>query len=100
VLRTIRWSRTALLQLAEIPRYVAQDKPVAAGKLALRIKNSTNFQASFPDSGRVGLTPETRQWVIPGTRYIANFSVDAEELRILSPHHGMTNWAADPDKPK
>ncbi len=72
--RTIRWSRTALMQLAEIRQYVAQDKPVAAAKLARRLRTSVNLLADFPYSGRTGLTPDTKQWVIPGTCYIATYA--------------------------
>jgi plasmid stabilization system protein ParE len=60
--------------------------------MALRIRNSTNILATFPDSGRVGLAPGTREWVVPGTRYIATYCVTEDQVRILSIHHGMTNW--------
>ncbi len=90
--RTVAWSREALQQLAAIRKFVSEDKPGAAFKLALRIRNSTNILATFPDSGRVGLVPETREWVVPGTRYIATYSVTEDQVRILSIHHGMTNW--------
>lgn len=96
--RTIRWSRTAIQQLAAIRRYVAQDKPIAANRLALRIKNSVNTLANFPDSGRAGFIDKTRQWVIPGAPYIATYAVDADEVRVLSLHHGMTNWTAGSEK--
>jgi len=93
--RTVAWSREGLQQLAAIRRFVSEDKPGAAFKLALRLRNSTNILATFPDSGRAGLTPETRQWVIPGTRYIATYTVTGEQVRILSIHHGMTDWKPD-----
>jgi toxin ParE1/3/4 len=98
--RTVRWSRTALLQLAAIRDQIAKDEPKAAVKLALRLRNSTNSLATFPLSGRAGLTPATRQWVIPGTQYIATYSSSEEEIYVLSLHHGMTNWTAATGKPK
>jgi toxin ParE1/3/4 len=90
--RAVRWSETALRQLEAVRQFVEQDKPIAAFRLAYRIRNSTNILANFPDAGRVGPALGTRQWAIPGTRYIANYTVVGNEVRILSLHHGMIDW--------
>ena len=88
--RTVRWSVHALIKLAEVRKYVAQDKPQAAARLALRITNSVNTLVTFPYSGREGGLAETREWTIPGTPYIATYSVGDSHMQILSIHHGMT----------
>jgi len=88
----IRWSPTAVSDLESIRRYIAQDKPVAASKVAIKIKEAINQMGSFPLSGRVGRVPETRELVIPGTSYIAAYAIRGEEVWIAAILHGRQSW--------
>jgi len=50
---TILWTGPALEDLEEIRVWVARDRPVAARRLAARIRERVEALAAFPTSGRV-----------------------------------------------
>jgi addiction module RelE/StbE family toxin len=91
----IRWSPTAVSDLKSIREYIASDNPTAARKVAARIKQAANRLMNFPMSGRAGRVPGTRELVIPGTSYIAAYSVQSDKIEIAAVLHGRQNW---PDK--
>ena len=88
----IRWSPTAISDLELIRDYIAQDSPLAARKVANRIKESVNRLINFPLSGRAGRVPETRELVIPGTSFVAAYTIQDNEVRIASLLHGKQRW--------
>ena len=88
----IRWSPTAVSDLESIRDYIARDNPSAAGKVANRIKESVNRLINFSLSGRTGRVAGTRELVIPGTSYIATYTIQDNEVRIASVLHGRQRW--------
>ncbi|MGA7342272.1 MAG: type II toxin-antitoxin system RelE/ParE family toxin [Terracidiphilus sp.] len=88
----IRWSPTAVSDLKSIRDYIAKDSPAAATRVAKRIKEAIDRLSSFPLSGRAGRVTETRELVIPGTSYIAAYTIEAEEVRITAVLHGRHSW--------
>jgi len=88
----IRWSPTAVSDLEAIRDYIAQDSPTAARKVANRIKVSVNHLTDFSLSGRAGRVPGTRELVIPGTSYIAAYTIQGDEVRIAAVLHGRQRW--------
>src|ERR1017187_2201752 len=88
----IRWSPTAVSDLEAIRDYIALDRPSAAHKVANRIKESINHLIYFPLSGRAGRVPGTRELVIPGTSYIAAYTIQGDEVLIAAVLHGRQNW--------
>ena len=88
----IRWSPTAVSDLSSIRKYIAQDNPRAARKVSNRVKESINRLIDFPLSGRAGRVPETRELVIPGTPYIAAYTIQSDEVTIAAVLHGKKNW--------
>jgi addiction module RelE/StbE family toxin len=89
---TIRWSPTAISDLEAIRDYIAQDSPSAARKVANRIKESVNRLIDFSLSGRAGRVSGTRELVIPGTSYIAAYTIQGDEVRIAAVLHGRQHW--------
>lgn len=88
----IRWSPTAVSDLESIRDYIARDNPSAAGKVANRIKESVNRLINFSLSGRTGRVAGTRELVIPGTSYIAAYTIRDDNLQIASVLHGRQRW--------
>jgi toxin ParE1/3/4 len=88
----IQWSSTAVADLKSIREYIARDSPKAARKVANRIKEGVNRLSNFPLSGRAGRVPETRELVIPGTSYIAAYTIQGDEVLIAAVLHGRQNW--------
>ena len=88
----IRWSPTAISDLAEIRDYIARDSPSAARKVANRIKECVSRLLNFPLSGREGRMLGTRELVILGTSYVAAYTVQGDEVLIASVLHGRQRW--------
>ena len=60
----IVWSPLARARLEEIRAFVAQDKPIAAERLALRIVAVVEALRNHPYLGRAGAEPGIRELVI------------------------------------
>ena len=84
----IVWSPLARMRLREIRAYVAQDKPEAAERLAMRIVAVVEALRNHPHLGRVGAEPGIRELVIGGTPYIVLYRVERERVVISTVWHG------------
>jgi toxin ParE1/3/4 len=82
----IEWTRQAVRDLAEIQGYIEKDKPAAARRVAAHLLASVEHLASFPELGKPGPRPGTRELIIPP--YIISYRVRAKCLDILSIWHG------------
>jgi toxin ParE1/3/4 len=83
----IAWSALARTRLREIRAFVAQDKPEAAERLALRIVAIVEALRNHPYLGRVGMEPEIRELVIGGTPYIVLYRVQGRRVVISTIWH-------------
>jgi addiction module RelE/StbE family toxin len=88
----IVWSRIALAEILAIRHYIAKDKPLAAARVAARIRSSANRLAFAAESGRSGRIPGTRELVIPGLPYILLYQIADKTIQILSVLHGNQEW--------
>ena len=82
------WSALARSRLREIRAYVAQDKPEAAERLAMRIVAVVEALRNQPYLGRVGAEPGIRELVIGGTPYIALYRADDRRVTVSTIWHG------------
>jgi toxin ParE1/3/4 len=78
----IVWSPLARARLQEIREYVAQDKPMAAERLAIRIVAVVEALRNYPHLGRVGAQPGTRELIIGRTPYIVLYKVHGQRIVI------------------
>jgi len=83
----VKWRRSALGDLTRIHDYIAQDNPTAARTVAQRVLGSVNRLAVFPDSGRPGLTPGTREIVVVGLPYVVVYDHDGASVDIIAVFH-------------
>jgi len=83
----IRWSDAAISDLAEIRRYIANDKPIAAKNIAARIKKVVNALSEHSAIGRHGRIEGTRELVIPGLPYVIPYRVKNGIIEILRVFH-------------
>lgn len=91
----IRWTRTALRNLAAEAEYIAQDSPTAAGKTLARIKNAVDLLTGQPSMGRAGRVPGTRELIISETPYIIPYRIHDGQIEILRVFHTARKWSAD-----
>lgn len=89
------WSRFALADRDQIFTHIETDNPRAAAHIDERIVLSARRLMEFPESGRLGRIPGTRELVIPRTPYIAAYVVLTDKVRILRVLHGAQIWPED-----
>jgi len=82
----IVWTEQAIADLAEIEHYIEQDRPRAARRVAAHLVGSVEHLAEFPQLGKPGPRPGTRDLIIPP--YIISYRIRSECLEILSIWHG------------
>jgi toxin ParE1/3/4 len=83
----IVWVAPALRDLALLRAYIAEDKPDAARKQVERILAAVTGLATFPEMGRMGRRPGTRELIIGRTPYLVPYLI--EVLRVL---HARQRW--------
>jgi len=92
----ILWSPEALEDLSSLREYIAQDDPVAARRIALRIIRAVEeLLRANPELGRSGRVSGTRELVVGKTPYIVPYRVRDNSLQILRVYHSSQSW---PDK--
>ncbi len=94
----IRWLRKALKNIEQEAAYISRENPVAANELVQRIYNSVALLADNPTLGRPGRIHDTRELVVPDTRYIVPYRVRPRlgQIEILRVFHASRkppqNW--------
>jgi len=84
----IVWAPLAILRLQQIRAYVAQDKPEAAERLAMRIVAIVETLRNHPRLGRAGAEPGLRELVVGGTPYIVGYKLERDQVTINMIWHG------------
>ena len=92
----LTWNEGALNDLEEIRDYIEKEDPFAAARVILRLRSGLEQLTTFPQIGRSGRVPETRELVFSDLRYIAIYRVhnDKEEVEILNLLHTAREYPA------
>lgn len=88
----LHWSELALNDREGIFSYIETDNPRAAVEMDLRIRDETRTLLDFPSAGRPGRLQGTREFVIPGSPYIAPCRIENDRVVILRVLHGARRW--------
>ena len=88
----VRWLQRALRNLQEESDYIAQDNPVAAAQVVMRIEEAVALLADNPSLGRAGRVPGTRELVISNTPYLVPYRVRGQSVDVLRVFHGRRRW--------
>lgn len=88
----VRWVLKAIQYLANEAEFVGEDNPTAAADLIERVFEATDRLAKFPDMGRPGRVPGTRELVIAGLPYIIPYRVRSGDVEILRVFHAARKW--------
>ncbi len=84
---TIEFSRQSVDDLRQIRHHIAQEDPIAADRVVLRILQSARLFEQFPALGAVWRGGATRALVIPGLPYRVHYQIDGEMVEILTIVH-------------
>ena len=91
----LTWSAFALADRDGIFTHIEADSPRAAVAVDEHIAQAVLRLVEFPESGRSGRVPGTRELVIPRTPYIAVYALTPDCIRILRVLHGAQMWPDD-----
>lgn len=83
-----RWRLSAISDLTNIQDYIRENDPQAAQAIVERVLRSVDRLESFPQSGRTGQVPGTRELVVPGLPYIVVYTCDDADVSIIGVFHG------------
>jgi plasmid stabilization system protein ParE len=75
-----------------IHAHITLDNPAVARRVVQRIKLSVAKLGTFPEAGRIGQVPGTRELVITQLPYIVVYRLSAETVDILPVFHTATDW--------
>jgi toxin ParE1/3/4 len=88
----IQWTQRARRQFLAIIDSVLEDNPSAAERVYDAITNSIARLATFPEMGRRGRVPGTRELVIASQPYIVAYRIRGQTIDILAVLHGAQKW--------
>lgn len=88
----IKWLNQALLDLYEAESYIAQDNPVAAAEVMLKIVRAVSMLGQQPGLGRPGRASGTKELVVPDTPYIVPYRVKDGIVQVLRVYHSSRKW--------
>jgi len=88
----VRWTTPAAQDLQRVTRRIRRDNPTAARKVAQTVFDAGNALEDFPNRGREGRIPGTRELVFPGWPYILVYQVRENAVEILRIYHGAQDW--------
>lgn len=88
----IKLAKLATQDLKAVKDYISQDKPSAANEVIKRVFEAIENLASFPNIGRPGRVPHTRELVISGTPLIVVYQVWQDTVFVVRIIHGARKW--------
>ncbi|HEY7352631.1 MAG TPA: type II toxin-antitoxin system RelE/ParE family toxin [Terriglobales bacterium] len=89
----IRWTDPALRDFTQICDYIERHGSAGvARRVSISIYGQISDLFRFPELGRTGRKPETRELVLSGLPYIAIYRVQVNEIQILRLLHGAQQW--------
>jgi toxin ParE1/3/4 len=88
----IQWTQRARRQFLAIIDSVLEDNPAAAERVYDAIMDSVSRLVAFPEMGRRGRVPGTRELVIASQPYIVAYRIRGQTIHILAVLHGAQKW--------
>jgi toxin ParE1/3/4 len=88
----IQWTQRARRQFLAIIDAVLEDNPAAAERVYDAITNGISRLGMYPEMGRRGRVPGTRELVIASQPYIVAYRIRGQTIDILAVLHGAQKW--------
>ena len=89
----IRWTDSAVRDFTQICDYIEKHgSSSAARRVALSIHQEIDLLAKFPEHGRTGRKPDTRELVFTGLPYLAIYRIRENAMEIVRLLHGAQEW--------
>ena len=91
----IRLTSHAVRDLEAVDDYIRRENPEAAVKTVLRVLDAIEALVEFPNVGRPGRVPGTRELVVSRTPFIVPYRVARNEIWVLRVLHASRCWPDD-----
>ena len=88
----VRWQKRAVSDLYRVCEYIRRDNPSAAEMAGAAIETATRNLARYPEMGRAGEVPGTRELIVNGLPYLVVYRVQGQAVQILRVLHGKQQW--------
>lgn len=88
---SIRWSSTAADEFEALIHHISQDNPEAVLSMAQNVLNRITQIQTFPNIGRPGEHPGTRELVV-APFVVVYWLLTHDDAEILHVWHGAQNW--------
>jgi toxin ParE1/3/4 len=85
---SVRDDVRALADLGQLRAYIARRQPAAAERLGRRIAAAAELLLTYPDLGRVGRAPGTRELAVARTPYLLVYRHQGETVTTVRVLHG------------
>jgi addiction module RelE/StbE family toxin len=92
----VRWSGEALADLEGIQDYLIKRNPAAALRMVKVLRQAAARLSQFPERGRPGRWPGTRELVVSRTPYILPYRVKSDAVEVLRVFHNAQRWPRRP----
>lgn len=89
----IRLTSFAAGDLEAIEAYISEENPDAAARTVMRVLEAIEGLLEFPNIGRPGRVPGTRELVVSRTPFIAVYKVKSNVIWVLRVIHGARRWS-------
>jgi toxin ParE1/3/4 len=83
----LRWLRSGSETLRHHVNFIAAENSVAAARVRHKIKSTVLRLLDFPDSGRTGQVPGTREVVVTNLPYVVVYRVTGDAVEVLRVLH-------------
>ena len=87
------FAEPAARDLEDIIDYIALDSPTAAESVYRAIVAAAEHLCDFPEAGRPGRLPRTREWTVVSLPYIIVYQVRDDAVTVLAVFHGARDLA-------
>ncbi len=88
----VRWTKIALADLNSAFEFISNESPPAARKVVKKILDSLEQLKTFPESGKDGRVPGTRELFISTTSFFIVYRVQKNNLEVLAVLHSARKW--------
>jgi len=88
----VRWTPSAAADLEAITNYLFENTPQHAARLSRALYQAVGGLKTFPNRGRPGKKPGTRELVVPSLPYIVVYEVSRDCVHVVRILHGAQRW--------
>lgn len=88
----LRWLRSGSGSHRHHVSFIAAENPAAAARVRRHIRTVVLRLCQFPQSGRVGQIPGTREFIVSGMPYVVVYRINEDYVEILRVFHSSMNW--------